>query len=115
MTELQLSIDSERIGRDLEQLATFSDAPSPAVTVLSSPSDARMSWGRDGSPASFTQRPKAILKTAIPASAVRLAAGSRTPRRRNVSASAADHEASLISSRSRSSAFATMTAWRLRA
>jgi len=40
------------------------------------------------------------LKAAIPASAVRLAAGSVTPRRRNVSASAADNAASLISSRS---------------
>ena len=46
------------------------------------------------------KRSNAILKTAIPASAVRLAAGSVTPRRRNVSASAADNAASLISSRS---------------
>jgi len=52
------------------------------------------------------------LKTAIPASAVRLAARSLTPRRRNASAIAEASDASLISSRSRSSAFAAMTAWR---
>jgi hypothetical protein len=55
------------------------------------------------------QRSNAILKTAIPASAVRPAAGSVTPRRRSASASAEASAASLISSRSRSVAFASMT------
>ena len=63
---------------------------------------------------SLTQRSNAILKTAIPASAVRLAAGSVTPRRRNASASAEASDASLISSRSCSSALAAMMAWRCR-
>jgi hypothetical protein len=58
---------------------------------------------------SLIQRSNAILKTAIPASAVRLAAGSLTPHRRSVSAIAEARAASLISSRSRSSAFAAMT------
>ncbi|QDU28279.1 N-carbamoyl-L-amino acid hydrolase [Anatilimnocola aggregata] len=40
MTELRLAINSERIGRNLDRLAEFSDAPSPAVTrVLFTPTD----------------------------------------------------------------------------
>jgi hypothetical protein len=52
----------------------------PAATAFSSARDSRMSCGRSGPPPSPTQRSNATLKTAIPASAVRLAAGSRTPR-----------------------------------
>src|SRR5215470_4166492 len=52
----------------------------PAVTALSSPSDSRMSCASSGWLGPSTQRSNAILKTAIPASAVRLAAGSGTPR-----------------------------------
>ena len=74
-----------------------------------------MSCGRSRWLVSLIQRSNAILKTAIPASAARLAAGSVTPRRRSASASAAASDASLISSRSWSSAFAAMTAWRCRA
>ena len=48
----------------------------------------------------------------MPASAVSLAAGSGTPRRRSVSAIADASEAILISSRSRSSALAAMIDWR---
>ena len=59
-----------------------------------------------------THRSKAILKTAMPASAVRLAAGSATPRWRSASAIAAASDASLISSRSWRSGWAAMTAWR---
>src|SRR5205807_325203 len=44
----------------------------PAVTAFSSSSDARMSCGRSGWLDSLTQRSKATLKTAMPASAVRL-------------------------------------------
>ena len=87
---------------------------SPAVTALSSSSDSRISCGKSRSLLSSTQRSNATLNTAIPASAVRLAAGSVTPRRRSASASAEASDASLISSRSRSSAFAAMTAWRCR-
>ncbi len=72
----------------------------PAVTALSSSSDSLMSCGNSARPVPVTQRSKPILKTAIPASAVRLAAGSLTPRPRNAPASAAASDASLISSRS---------------
>ena len=58
----------------------------------------------------ITQRSNAVRKMAIPAWAVRLAAGSSTPRPRNASAIAEPREASLISSRSWSSALAAMTA-----
>ena len=61
---------------------------------------------------SLTQRSNAILKTAIPAPALRLAAGSLTPRRRSVSAIAEASDASLINSRSCSSVFAVMMLWR---
>ena len=71
-----------------------------AVIALSASSDSRMSCGRSRWPVSFCQRSIAILKTAIPISAARLAAGSVTPRWRSASASAADKDASLISSRS---------------
>ena len=54
--------------------------------------------GRRSSPPSTPS--KAILKTAMPASAARLAAGSVTPRWRNAPPSAAASDASLISSRS---------------
>ena len=74
-----------------------------------------MSSGRSRWLVSWTQRSNAILKTAIPASAVRLAAGSLTPRRRSVSAVAEASDASLISSRSWSSVFAAMMAARCRA
>src|ERR1700730_3391969 len=87
----------------------------PAVTALSSSNDSRMSCGKSAWLASLTQSSNAILKTAIPASAARLAAGSLTPRWRNVPASAEASEASLISSRSCRSTFAAMTAWRCRA
>src|ERR1035437_8376855 len=60
----------------------------PAVTALSSSSDSRMSCGKSAWLVSLIQRSNAILKTAIPASAARLAAGSVTPRWRNVPASA---------------------------
>jgi hypothetical protein len=63
---------------------------------------------------SSIQRSNATRKTAIPASAVRLAAGYLTPRRRNAAASAPASDASLISSRSWSSGFAAMMAWRRR-
>ncbi len=86
----------------------------PAVTAFSSSSDSRMSCGRSCWLVWLIQRSNAILKTAIPASAARLAAGSLTPRRRSVPASAEARDASLISSRSCSSAFAAMTAWRCR-
>jgi hypothetical protein len=69
-----------------------------------------MSWVRSGPAGSAIQRSKAILKTAIPASAVSDAAGSPTPRRRSASATAAATTASLISSRSRSSGWAAMMA-----
>jgi len=52
-------------------------------------------------PGSLIQRPNAILNTATPASAVRLAAGSLTPRSRNAPASAEASEASLISDAAR--------------
>src|SRR5688572_14428540 len=40
MTALKLSISSERVGRNLERLAEFTDAPPPAVTrVLFTPTD----------------------------------------------------------------------------
>jgi len=74
-----------------------------------------MIFGRSGWPGSMTQRSNATLKTAIPASAVRLAAGSLTPRWRSVAAIAEASVASLISSRSRSSGLALMIAWRCRA
>ena len=60
----------------------------PAVTALSSSSESRTRSGRVRSFASSTQRSTAILKTAIPASAVRLAAASLTPRWRNAPARA---------------------------
>ena len=69
-----------------------------------------MSWSRSGPAGSAIQRSKAILKTAIPASAVSDAAGSPTPRPRSASATAAATTASLISSRSRSSGWAAMMA-----
>jgi hypothetical protein len=47
----------------------------PAVTAFNASSDSRMSCGKSCSSASPTQRSKAILKTAIPASAVGLAPG----------------------------------------
>jgi hypothetical protein len=47
-----------------------------------------MSCGSSGWLGPSTQRSNAILKTAIPASAVRLATGSPTPRWRSASASA---------------------------
>ena len=47
----------------------------PAVTTLSSLSDSRISFGRSGRSVSLIQRSNATLKTAIPASAVRLARG----------------------------------------
>ena len=87
----------------------------PAVTALSSSSDSRMSWGRSRRFVSLTQRSTATLKTAIPASAVSVAAGPVAPRRRSASVSAEASDASLISSRSRSSALAAMTVWRCRA
>jgi len=74
-----------------------------------------MSCGKFRWLASSTQRSNAALKTAIPTSAARLAAGPLTPRRRNASASAEASDASLINSRSRSSVLAAMTAWRCRA
>jgi hypothetical protein len=58
---------------------------------------------------SLTQRSNATLNATIPASAARLAVSSPTPRPRSTSAMV---DASLISSRSRSSALASMTAWR---
>ena len=51
-----------------------------------------MSCGSSGWLVPSTQRSKAILKTAIPASAVRLAAGSPTPRWRSAPASAVADE-----------------------
>jgi hypothetical protein len=69
-----------------------------------------MSCGKSAWLVSVIQRSNPILKTAIPASAARLAAGSATPRWRSAPASAEASDASLISSRSRSSAFAAMTA-----
>jgi len=56
--------------------------------------------GKSAGLVSLIQRANAILKTATPASAARLAAGSLTPRRRSAPASAAAKDASLISSRS---------------
>jgi hypothetical protein len=70
----------------------------PAVTALSSSSDSRMSCDKSRWLVSLIQRSNAILKTAIPASAARLAAGSVTPCRRNAAASAEASDASLISS-----------------
>ena len=87
----------------------------PAVTALSSSSDSRMSSGRSRRFVSLTQRSTATLKTAIPASAASVAAGPVAPRRRSASVSAEASDASLISSRSRSSALAAMTVWRWRA
>ena len=72
----------------------------PAVTALSWPSDSWISRGKSGSPGSLIQRPNAILKTAIPASAAKPAAGSATPRSRSASATAEPSAASLSSSRS---------------
>ena len=71
-----------------------------------------MSSDRSRQLVSLIQRSKAILNTAIPASAARLAAGSVTPRRRRASARAEASVASLISSRSCNSELATMTVWR---
>jgi len=59
-----------------------------------------MSRGKSCWSVSVVQCSNAILKTTIPASAVRLAAGSSTPRWRNESASAEASDASLMSSRS---------------
>ncbi len=87
----------------------------PAVTACSSSVDSRISRARSSGPSSSTHRSKAILKMAMPASAARLAAGSATPRRRNASATADASDASLISSRSWSSGFSAMIAWRARA
>jgi hypothetical protein len=61
----------------------------PAATPRSASSDSRMSVGRSRWSSAVVQRSNAILKTAKPASAVRLASGSSTPRLRRVSARAA--------------------------
>ena len=61
------------------------------------------------------QRSKATRKTATPASAVRLAAGSSTPRSRSASARAVARRAILISSRSVRAAWELTTACRARA
>ena len=53
----------------------------PAVTALSCANDSRTMADQSRCSTGSIQRSKAILKTAMPASAVRLAAGSSTPRR----------------------------------
>lgn len=59
---------------------------SPAIAASSWSSESRMSCRQSCWLVSSIQRSNPILRTAIPASAVRLAAGSVTPRRRSVSA-----------------------------
>src|SRR5215831_3750871 len=83
-----------------------------ASTSLDSSISSRKMPGRSGWPGSPTQRAKATLKTATPVSAARLAVGSGTPRSRSAPATAAANAASLVSSRSRSSAFADTMASR---
>src|ERR1700722_5971523 len=83
---------------------------SRAVTALSSSRDSRISWDRSRSSASSIQRSNETLKTAIPACAARLAAGSGTPRWRSASVVVDANVASLISSRSWRPALAAITA-----
>src|SRR6202020_734588 len=90
------------------------DDQAPPVTALSSSSESRITRGKAFLLVFSTQRANATLKTATAPSAVRLAAGSSTPRRRRASARAVESDASLISSRSRSSGLAAMMAWRCR-
>ena len=61
----------------------FAECYLPAATALSSSNDSRMWCAKSRWAGSLIQASKATLKTAIPASAVRLAAGSSTPRWRS--------------------------------